>query len=105
MTHSRARALTFLMLLGLPFLPADASLAQEEEPATFEIRLPSEIRSEQVQARYFLTGPFGGSGGSVKAETETNAYLIPTSVNHQAAQTLKLILYAPGCQIVTFKVL
>jgi hypothetical protein len=105
MTHSEARALAFLMLLGLPFLLAEARQAQEEEPAPFEIRLPSEIHSEQVQARYYLTGPFGGSGSSVKAEPERNAYLIATSVNHRAAQTLKLILYAPGCQIVTFKVL
>ena len=105
MVHFTARALAFLMLLGLPFLLADASQAQEEEPAPFEIRLPSEIRSEQVQLTYYLTGPFGGSGSSVKAEPERNAYLIATLVNHQAAQTLKLILYAPGCQIVTFKVL
>jgi hypothetical protein len=40
----------------------------------------------------------------LKAEPEQNAYLIGTSVNHQAAETLKVILYAPGCQIVTIDV-
>jgi hypothetical protein len=93
------------MILGLPLLLAVGfSWAQEAEPASFEIRLPPEIRSEQVQARYYLTGLFGGYGDSVKAEAETNVYLIGTSVHHQAAESLKVILYAPGCQIVTIDV-
>jgi hypothetical protein len=104
MMHSTDRALAFFVLMGLPFLPVEAGQGQEEEPAPFEIRLPYEIRSEQVQISYFLTGPFGGRGGLLKAEQERNAYLIGTSVNHQAAETLKVILYAPGCQIVTIAV-
>jgi len=104
MNHS-TRRLASLMFLGLPLLLAVGfSWAQEEEPAPFEIRLPPEIRSEQVQVRYFLTGPFGGLGSFLTAEPEQNAYLIGTSVNHQAAETLKVILYAPGCQIVTIAV-
>jgi hypothetical protein len=104
MMHSTDRVLAFVALMGLPFLLVEAGQGQEEEPAPFEIRLPYEIRSEQAQVRYFLTGPFGGSGGFLKAEPERNAYLIGTSVNHQAAETLKVILYAPGCQIVTIAV-
>jgi hypothetical protein len=104
MIHSTGRGLAFVMLTGLPFLLVEAGRGQREEPAPFEIRLPSEIRSEQVQARYYLTGRFGGSGDFLKAEPERNVYLIDTSVNHQAAETLKVILYAPGCQIVTIAV-
>jgi hypothetical protein len=104
MIHPTGRGLAFLVLLGLPFLLGEAGRGQEEEPAPFEIRLPPEIRSEQVQARYYLTGRFGGSGSFLKAEPERNVYLIDTSVNHQAAETLKVILYAPGCQIVTLAV-
>lgn len=104
MIHSTNRALAFCMLMGLPFLFVEPSWGQKEEPAPFEIRLPSEIRSEQVQARYYLTGRFGSYGGSLKAEPERDAYLIDTSVNHQPAETLKVILYAPGCQIVTLKI-
>jgi hypothetical protein len=104
MTHSIGRGLAFFLLMGLPLLFGEAGRGQQEEPAPFEIRLPPEIRSEQVQAEYFLGGPFGAYEGSVKAETERNAYLIGTSVNHQAAKTLKVILYAPGCQIVTIVV-
>jgi hypothetical protein len=104
MIRSTGRALAFFMLMGLPFFLGEAGQGQNEEPAPFEIHLPSEIRSEQVQARYYLTGPFGSSGGFLKAEPERNEYLIDTSVNHQAAETLKVILYAPGCQIVTLSV-
>jgi hypothetical protein len=104
MIHSTGRGLAIFMLVGLPFLLGEAGQGQEEEPASFEIRLPYEIRSEQVQIRYFQTGPFGGGGGFLKAEPERNSYQIGTSVNHQAAETLKVILYAPGCQIVTIAV-
>ena len=104
MMHSTGRGLAFFLLMGLPLIFGEADRGQEEEPAPFEIQLPPEIRSEQVQARYYLTGPFGGYGDLVKAEAESNVYLIGTSVHHQAAETLKVILYAPGCQIVTIVV-
>jgi len=96
-----ALAVSVLTVL-CPFL-VKAGLGQQE-PAPFEIRLPSEVRSEQVQVRYFLTGPFGANGGFLKAEPERNSYLIGTSVNHQAADSLRVILYAPGCQIVTLSI-
>jgi len=89
--------------MGLLLFSAHAGLGQDE-PAPFEIRLPSEVRSEQVQVRYYLTGPFGAKGGFLKAEPERNSYLIETSVNHQAADSLRVILYAPGCQIVTLSI-
>jgi hypothetical protein len=99
--HSTGRGLVFFVLMALPFHLGEAGHGQEAEPAPFEIRLPPEIRSEQVQLVYYLTGPFGSAYGFVKAEPERNSYLIDTSVNHQAAETLKVIMYAPGCQIVT----
>ena len=103
MRHYRMPALSVSISMGLLFFSAHAGLAQDE-PAPFEIRLPSEVRSEQVQVRYFLTGTFGANGGYLKAEPERNSYLIETSVNHQAADSLRVILYAPGCQIVTLSI-
>ena len=103
MRQSTAPAFSLSMLMGLFFLAAGAGLGQDQTPP-FEIRLPSEVRSEQVQIRYFLTGPFGANGGFLKPEPERNSYLIETSVNHQAADSLRVILYAPGCQIVTLSI-
>ena len=104
MIRTASRAFASVMLLGLPFLLGGAGRGQEEEPAPFEIRLPPEIRSEQVQATYSLSGPFGVHRDFLRAEPEVNVYQIGTSVNHQAAESLKVILYAPGCQIVTISV-
>ena len=104
MSHFTKHALAIFVLMGLAFLLVEAGRGQEEEPAPFEIRLPSEIRSEQVQTHYYLNGPFGSYSGFLKPEPERNSYLIGTAVNHQAAETLKVILYAPGCQIVTLTV-
>ena len=104
MSHFKKRAFAIFVLMGLGFLLVEAGRGQEEERAPFEIRLPSEIRSELVQASYCLTGPFGISCDLLKAEPERNSYLIDTSVNHQAAETLKVVLYSPGCQIVTLAV-
>jgi hypothetical protein len=100
MIHSAGRGFALFLLLGAPLLLGEAGRGPQEEPAQFEIRLPPEIRSEQVQAKYVLGGPFGVHGEFLKAESERNAYLVGTSVNHQAAESLKIILYAPGCQIV-----
>ena len=104
MSHFTKRALAIVALMGLALPLVEAGQGQDKEPAPFEIRLPSEIRSEQVQVHYYLTGPFGGYSGFLKAEPERNSYLIGTSVDHQAAETLKVVLYAPGCQIVTLVV-
>jgi len=102
MNHS-TRRLASLMFLGLPLLLAVGfSWAQEEEPAPFEIRLPPEIRSEQVQLFYVLAGPPAGTSGWLKPEPERNSYLIDASVDHHPADSLTAILYAPGCQIMTF---
>ncbi len=103
MRHFTIPALSVSISMGLLFFSAHAGLGQDQ-PAPFEIRLPSEVRSEQVQVRYYLTGPFGANGGFLKAEPERNSYLIETSVNHQAADSLRVILYAPGCQIVTLSI-
>jgi hypothetical protein len=103
MRHFTVQALSVSILMSVLLFSIKPGRGQNETPP-FEIRLPSEVRSEQVQVRYFLTGPFGGNGGFLKAEPERNSYLIETSVNHQAAESLKAILYAPGCQIVTLSV-
>jgi hypothetical protein len=104
MSHFTKRALAIIAMMALAIPLVEAGQGQEKEPATFEIRLPPEIRSEQVQLAYRLTGPFGSVHGFVKAEPERSSYLIDTAVNHQAADSLLVIMYAPGCQTVMFTV-
>ncbi len=89
--------------MSLLCLSVNVGRGQDETPP-FEIRLPSEVRSEQVQVRYYLIGPFGSYGNFLKPEPERNSYLIETSVDHQAADSLRVVLYAPGCQIVTLSI-
>jgi hypothetical protein len=88
MIHSTGCRLAFFFLTGLPLLIIEAGRAQEEEPAPSEFRLAPEIRSQQAQVSYCLSGAFGGQGSFLKAERETNAYLLGTTVNHQAADAL-----------------
>ena len=60
-----------------------------------------------VEIRYFLRGAFGGFGGFVREADEGGVYQIPLFVDSQTeragdtgtpAESLKAILYAPGCQ-------
>jgi len=65
------------------------------------LTLPSGIASETVQIDYFLTGPFGGYGGFVRAEREKASYDIEPFVDGQPAGNVKVIAYLPGCEIDT----
>jgi hypothetical protein len=78
-------------------------LAAQE--SSFTIRSADTPR--RLEVRYFLTGPFGGYGGFVQNSDRDGSYRIPLSVDPQRervgttgvpAQSLKAILYAPGCQ-------
>jgi hypothetical protein len=71
---------------------------------TFEVTLPPKIRSELVQINYFLNGAFGGYGSIVKPEVGKRSYLIPTTVEGKSANSLKAIVYSPGCKFLTFNV-
>jgi hypothetical protein len=60
-----------------------------------------------MEVRYFLSGAFGGFGGSVRETDEDGVYQIPLFVDPQTeragekwtpAEFLNAILYAAGCQ-------
>jgi hypothetical protein len=65
------------------------------------LALPSGIASETGQIEYFLTGPFGGYGGFVRAESKIASYDIEPFVDGRAAENIKIIAYLPGCEIAT----
>jgi hypothetical protein len=107
MSRSKRRLIAPLMLLGLACIVVDLGGlcgAQGNEPAPFEIRLPPEIRSEQVQYVYHLTGPSLNFSSLGRTEPERSSYLIPTLVDRHTADRVQVIVYARGCQIVTLDV-
>ena len=62
------------------------------------IFLPKSVPSESVQGQYMQSGPFGGSGGYIKATPNVANYEIEAGVNGSAANAVRIILYAEGCQ-------
>lgn len=95
MRERRAVALCLVFCCGC--------LAAQE--SSFTIR--SADTPVRLEVRYFLTGPFGGYGGFVQDSDNDGAYRVPLSVDPQrervgtsgvSAESLKAILYAPGCQ-------
>ena len=78
--------------------------AQEGDLPIVLIALPRNIPSETVQISYFLVGPFGGHGGYTTDRTGVHSYEIPTLVDGKAATEIRMIVYAPGCEIQRFVV-
>jgi len=66
--------------------------------------LPSGVASETVQINYFMSGPFGGYGGFVRAEKNRPNYNIEASVDGQPAAGIRIIAYLPGCEIVSLDI-
>jgi hypothetical protein len=77
---------------------------QDQSKQGFVISLPPNIKSEQVQIVYFLTGTFGGYGMSARPEPGTQEYVITATFDGTPAETLKALVYAPGCQIAKISV-
>jgi hypothetical protein len=59
-------------------------VAAQDRPK-IPLALPSGTASETVQIEYFLTGPFGGYGGFVRAERKRAAYAIEPFVDDRPA--------------------
>jgi len=89
-----------LSLLGI-FPSMVLQTERPSEPPRVIFSFPSDISSEDVQINYFMTGPFGGNGGYVKSEKGKSSYEVVAAVEGRPAQTMKVIAYLPGCEIVT----
>jgi hypothetical protein len=70
----------------------------------FAVDFPQVVDIGKVQAQYFSEGSFGGYGESVVEKSGEHRILLHTGVKGTPAESLKAILYAPGCQIVTIDV-
>jgi hypothetical protein len=74
--------------------------AAQDRPKV-SLMLPTGIASETVHIEYFLTGPFGGYGGFVRAESKRTSLEIDPFVEGRLAENIKIIAYLPGCEIIT----
>ena len=68
------------------------------------ITVPKDVPSEKVDIRYVLYGSFGGYGSYVRSTANSSSYPIHASVNGKAADHVKIIVWAPGCNFETFDI-
>src|SRR5258708_30585318 len=62
------------------------------------------IPSESVSIEYYLRGPFGARGNAVSPKPGVHSYEIDTSYNGVPAESIKLLVYVPGCEFAIFDV-
>jgi hypothetical protein len=80
-------------------------LTAQTAPAV-SIELPSGIPSEEVQIKYSLRGSFGYVGGFMEPKPGLRAIRVNASNDEgQAATAIKILMYAPGCDFMTFNLL
>jgi hypothetical protein len=94
----------FAIFLGMAAslsVEAQTHSKTEDLPSVF-ILLPATIPSETVQISFFLIGRFGGYGDYAAERTGVRSYDIPTVVEGKAATEIRMIVYAPGCEIQQF---
>jgi hypothetical protein len=92
---------TAVLFSSLIFLKAPPQSPTVTAPVV-TLALPESVKSETVQIVYYMGGQFGGHGGYVKAETGVNQYEIRAEAEGRPAQTIKILVYAPGCRIQKF---
>jgi hypothetical protein len=81
-------------------------LLRAENAAAVSIELPSGIPSEMVQIKYFLIGSFGYVGKYIDPKPGLRTIRINASNDDgQAATSIKIVVYAPGCDFMTFNLL
>ena len=88
----------FLILAG----PEPRSSQDSEQIPQVSITLPREIDSEEVQIHYFLIGPFGGYASYVPQRPGVSSYQVGAAVEGRAAESMRIVVYAPGCRFQTF---
>ena len=89
---------TILLLLAAP---GPQTTNPSNQLQTVSIVLPKGTKSETVQIRYMLSGPFGGYASYVDSKPDLRSYEINGAVQGQAAQTIRILVYASGCRFQT----
>jgi hypothetical protein len=95
----------FLSLATLLFILAATepqTFANSDSVPTVSIALPADVRSETVQIRYMLSGPFGGYSSYVDSKPDLRAYEINVTRDGKRANFIRVLIYASGCRFQNF---
>jgi hypothetical protein len=95
--------LGIVLFLSTGLLATSQDIDSQGSP-TIRLILPPDIPSNSFNINYFLTGPFGGYGSFVTPANGRSSYEIIAAVDGKPAGRVKLIAYAPGCQIETLDI-
>jgi hypothetical protein len=97
-------AFATLLVIGVLQPLSSQTPSRPETSPSVSLSLPRNMPSETVQIIYFMVGPFGGYGGNTGQRSGLHSYEIAASVEGKAATEIRMIVYAPGCEIQTFVV-
>ena len=92
-----------LALLSCSAAAGTAQAASFNNGPLISLYLPSGFPSEKVQVRYFMSGPFGGSGGFVESQPDRQSIDFVAAVDGRPAVYVKGFAFLPGCEIATFE--
>lgn len=95
------RRLLFLLIV-LPAVYLNAQTNTEETIFTISVAAPTSAKD--VQIRPFLTDEAGVRWSSIQTQARDNKIVISADTSGRTAKTFKAIVYAAGCQFVTFTV-
>jgi hypothetical protein len=95
----------YLVLLSMLLIFRVAPLLQVSDDSasvpTVSFALPAQIRSETVQVRYMLTGPFGGYSSYLRSKPNVPSCEISAVSDGKPANSIKIVIYASGCRFQT----
>jgi hypothetical protein len=76
--------------------------ASSKHTPTVHINLARGLPSEEIVIAYVLEGAFGTYGHHELVKVSSASYLIKTSVGRKLADRIRVIVWTPGCEALTF---
>jgi len=91
---ARTLSLVFLLLASAYWMTAQTSLPSR----SLTVVLPPGILSETIRITYALVGSFGSHAQTTEIAANETSYTIATSVDGKPADTIQMVVWAPGCE-------
>src|SRR5579864_6108132 len=93
-TMARTLWLAFLLLASACWMTAQTPPLSR----SLTIVLPPGIPSETTRITYALVGSFGSHGQTTEIAANETSYTIATSVDGKPADSVQIVVWAPGCE-------